>query len=326
MKEVNRENSQKPRNSNLLFMIGLVFAGAISGGLIVYSIGLRNSQFPKQKADAYSAVSSFEEKVIPSEGVLLPIKWGDLGKRLVESGVIDRKKFADIYKSRGGLSKEMEKFLNNFGDNEIRMTSDNAGYLLNLFWAFGMANKNQILEQGPMSDPDYGGAGEFASTGGWTISSGNSMDHFSKHSFIALDSEKQALVERVSKNIYRPCCGNSTYFPDCNHGMAMLGLLELMAENGVSENEMYQVALKVNSYWFPDTYLTIAKYLQQKNIKWERVNPKDILGADFSSAKGYQKISSQVKEPASSGSSDGGCGVGDEPAAAKPAKQSGCGV
>ena len=36
------------------------------------------------------------------------------------------------------------------------------------------------------------------------------------------------IVEEIAGNIYRPCCGNSTAFPDCNHGMAMLGLIELM--------------------------------------------------------------------------------------------------
>ena len=59
------------------------------------------------------------------------------------------------------------------------------------------------------------------------------MNHYSMHRFIVLTPEQQALVEKVSKGIYRPCCGNSVYFPDCNHGMAMLGLLELMASQGV---------------------------------------------------------------------------------------------
>jgi hypothetical protein len=46
---------------------------------------------------------------------------------------------------------------------------------------------------------------------------------------IPLTAEQQALVEEVAAEIYRPCCNNSTLFPDCNHGMAMLGFLELLA-------------------------------------------------------------------------------------------------
>src|SRR3989344_7376730 len=106
-----------------------------------------------------------------------------------------------------------------------------------------------------MTNPEYGGAGNFASTGGWTLAKGDAMDHYSAHPFIMLSREHQELVERVSKGIYRPCCNNSTHFPDCNHCMAMLGLLELMASQGVSEEDMWKAALAVNSYWFPDTYL-----------------------------------------------------------------------
>ena len=114
-------------------------------------------------------------------------------------------------------------------------------------------------------------------------------------------------MERVSKNIYRPCCGNSVYFPDCNHGMAMLGLLELMAAQGTSEEEMYKAALQVNSYWFPDTYLTLAKYFEQRGVEWSKVSPKEVLGAAYSSAQGYQQILAEVEPPQSQGG--GGCGA-----------------
>ena len=114
---------------------------------------------------------------------------------------------------------------------------------------------------------------------------------------MTLTSAQQALVDRVSRNIFRPCCGNSTHFPDCNHGMAMLGLLELMASQGVSEQDMYKTALAVNSYWFPETYLTIATYMQQKGVAWKDVSPKEMLSAPYSSSSGYTDISSQVTLP-----------------------------
>ena len=159
-----------------------------------------------------------------------------------------------------------------------------------------------------MMDLRYGGAENFASTGGWAIAKGNTMDHYSRHEFIKLTLEQQKLVEEVSKNIYRPCCDNPTYFPDCNHGMAMLGLLELLASQGVSESDMYKIALAVNSYWFPDAYLTIAKYLKEKkNIDWEDANPKEILGRNYSSASGYQQVLKQVVPPVNNQGQ--GCGV-----------------
>ena len=73
------------------------------------------------------------------------------------------------------------------------------------------------------------------------------MDHYSRHTLIKLTQKQQALVDTVSRGIYRPCCGNSAHFPDCNHGMAMLGLLERMASQGASEQDMWKAALTVNS-------------------------------------------------------------------------------
>jgi len=283
-----------------------------------------------------------EGEVLPTE-IILPVTWNDLGKQMIKEGVIDQKKFEAIYAGRGGISSEDKKLLYEINNKEIRMTEENSGMILNLFWALGLANKNEILDNGPMKDPRYGGAGNFASTGGWTLAKGNAMDHYSMHKFMTLTPEQQALVEIVSKNIFRPCCGNSTYFPDCNHGMAMLGLLELMASRGVSEEMMYKVALQVNSYWFPDTYLTIAKYMEMKGISWDKVDPKEVLGANYSSGSGYRSIASQVKstgqehqggsgcgvdsgQPTAPQRQQSGCDVGGQPAVAPQRQQSGCGV
>ena len=260
---------------------------AIAGiGLIVFLF--TNSNLGVSKKSDNSLIATAEKAVIPQKGIVLPVKWNDLGKKMIESGVIDKVKFEELYASRGGLSKDNLDLLYGENNKSIAMNRENSAVLLNLLWAFGLANKNRILEEGPMVY--QGDAGRFASTGGWTISEGNPMDHYSKHAFITLTEEQQRLVEKVSKNIYRPCCGNSTYFPDCNHGMAMLGLLELLASENVSENEMYDVALAVNSYWFPDTYLTLAEYFNQRGTDWADVDPKEVLGATYSSGLGYSKI------------------------------------
>ena len=77
--------------------------------------------------------------------------------------------------------------------------------------------------------------------------------------------------------------------------MAMLGLLQLLAANNVSESDMYKIALQINSYWFPDTYLTLAKYFATQNISWDKVNPKEVLGAVYSSASGYRQILAKIE-------------------------------
>lgn len=253
-------------------------------------------------------INVLRSKVFPANGVEIPIVWGDLGKRLIESGVIDANKLEELYARRGGLTDEEKQLLYGENNDKLRMDFDNSGFLLNLLWAFGLANKNKILEEGPMVDPRYDGdPSRFASTAGWTLAKGNAMDHYSKHAFVVLTPEQQQMVKRVSQGIFRPCCGNSAYFPDCNHGMAMLGLLELLAAAGVSEEDMYKIALQVNSYWFPTTYLTIAKYFAEKGIDWEKIDPKAVLGADFSSIQGYRQVLNQVQPFQQLGGS--GCGV-----------------
>lgn len=263
----------------------------------------------RQERLAQKQLTMLEAAVLPQGGAVLPVVWGDLGKQLIESGVIDAEKFEKLYASRGGLNENDKKLLYDDSSGNLIINEQNSGLLLNLLWALGLGNKNEILEKGPMVDKKYGGdASRFASTGGWSLARGNVMSHYSAHEFIILIPEQQELVKQVSMNIYRPCCNNPTYFPDCNHGMAMLGLLELMASQGVSEQEMYKAALAVNAFWFPDTYLTIAKYLQTKGVSWNKVAPMVILGVNFSSASGYRQILEQVSPPSRQGSG-GGCGI-----------------
>src|SRR3989344_6627325 len=227
-------------NNNNLLSVSLIFSSVLITGALIYSAGLKAVNAPASLVNAPESQSNFiAEEIIPKNGVELPVKWENLGKQLIESGAIDANKFETLYNQRGGLNNEDKNLLYGENNGNLKITSENSGYLLNLLWAFGLANKNEILENGPMTDSQYGGAGNFASTGGWTMSQGDTMNHYGKHQFINLTNEQQSLVKRVSKNIYRPCCGNSTYFPDCNHGMAMLGLLELLAANNISEKEIY---------------------------------------------------------------------------------------
>ncbi len=256
-------------------------------------------------------------EVLPDDGVALPIKWNDLGKQMLDTGVIDVDKFEKLYESRGGMSDETRMLLYGVSDRELRIHRDNAQELLNLLWAFGLGNKSPILETGLMTSYDgkqatssevaRAKAGRMAATGGWPLSTGNPMDHYSAHEFVVLSEEQWQLVEKIASGIFRPCCNNPTHFPDCNHGMAMLGLIELMVANNVAEDDIWDTALAVNSYWFPDTYLTIAKYKENEQTAWKDVSAEEVLGASYSSGSGYGKIR-QAVEPVSTGGG-GGCGA-----------------
>ncbi len=345
----NKKPEEKPTSPYLL-PLAVVVAGVLISGAMLYegrfptgqTVALNGQNGQNGQIQNAESLSALESAVLPPDGVVLPVTWGDLGARLVSVGAIDGDKFAEMYDQRGEFTPEYQELL--FGDRkgQLKITKDNAGYLLNLFWALGLANKNPILDTGEMVNPRYGGAKNFASTAGWTMAKGDSMEHFSRHMFFNLTPEQQALVEKVSKGIFRPCCGNSTYFPDCNHGMAMLGLLELMASQGASEQDMWKTALTVNSYWFPETYLVIASYMMDKGTEWKDVNPQEMLGSDYSSGAGFARISSQVAGLKRQGNGGGcavdagqqrggndgnGCAVNTgQPAVAKPKPKSGCGV
>lgn len=240
------------------------------------------------------------------KGDTLPIVWGDLGAKLVESGVIDGKAFEELYATRGGLSAEERALVYGKDNGKLLMNEENADVILNLLWAFGLANKSPVLEKGEMANPQYP-TDEYASTGGWTLArstssgqaQGDAMDHYAKHALVALTPAQEALVDEVSRNIYRPCCDNSTHFPDCNHGMAMLALLEILAAQGASKEEMYAAALVANSYWFPDTYDMIGEYARVMRIK---VTPQLALSKEFSSASGFRKVAEKIQGPQSGGS------------------------
>ena len=282
------------KKNDFLVPMSIILAALIIGYAWIYS---------KEPVITQSAGNQYEKSAQPVE---LPVTWGNLGVQMVAAGVIDRFGLEALYAERGGLADDEKQFLK-ASDGKIIITQENSGFVLNLLWALGLGNKNKILEEGPMIDPRYGDPGRFASTSGWTLAKGGAMDHYSKHSFLTLTKEQQELVERVSKNIYRPCCDNATYFPDCNHGMAMLGLLELLASQSVSESEMYKVALQMNSFWFPEQYATIARYIESKSRTLSTADPKEILGNKYSSASGFSRIAALVPPVERQGS--GGCEV-----------------
>lgn len=172
---------------------------------------------------------------------------------------------------------------------KIKINQENSYFLLNFFWAVGLANQSKILDEGEMTK--YGQVGNFASTGGWTLGKSDPMNYYSKAKLITLTAEQEKLVDNVSSNIYRPCCNNSTAFPDCNHGMALLGVLELMAANGANENQMYDAAKYFNAFWFPGNYYDIAMYFKNKDGKsFKDIPGQLLLSRDYSSASGWQTV------------------------------------
>lgn len=235
---------------------------------------------------------SLLDQIQPPGGYALPASYEDLGPRLLAVGGIDYGRFAQLYIQGGQpLTAFQVAVLKEGSDSQVVIDADNSYFLLNFFWAVGLANQNPLLDEGPMKQYGEQGVGRFASTGGWTVGTKPPTDLYSSASLIPLTAEQQALLETVADAIYRPCCGNPTSFPDCNHGMAMLGLLELMASQGATLDEMFMAAKYVNGFWFPQQTLEVALYFQAtEGLSFAELDARRAFGAEYFSGAGFGQV------------------------------------
>lgn len=293
-----------------VWILFLVLAVGFLVGINLESVLLNNKNLSVESVEKETDVSEDQiskvtEKVLPAEGFTLPFSWEDIGPRLISWGVIDEKKFREIIK----LSSQEEEVLTKGSDTPVKIGYENSQFVVDMLWAFGLAQKSIVYNEGPMGTDYKKDVANFASTGGWTLSKGNAVSHLNKHDLVLLTPEAQKRVAEIAKNIYRPCCGNSTYFPDCNHGMAALAAIEIMVAKGLSNEEIYKNVLKLNSFWFPQTYLTTALYFQKEGVNWDKIDAKLVLGQDFSSAKGAAEIAKKVGPLPGQNSGGGSCGA-----------------
>lgn len=226
--------------------------------------------------------------VVPQSGYQSRIALGDSVIRLVRHGVIDRGKFLALYQGAQQMPPEISNILNAPFDGPIFLTTENAGTYVNLLWPIGLANRLKANKRSPML---IGGpVSSFASTGGWTL--GRNPDggaYFNKYRIVDITRDAAALAVRVAESTFRPCCNNSTFFQDCNHGSALFAVLQLGAAQGLQEDELYKEALAFNSFWFPDYYVRTALYFKVvRKTEWRDVDPKTVMGSDFSAAGPWQ--------------------------------------
>ncbi|OGC37839.1 hypothetical protein A2155_02265 [candidate division WWE3 bacterium RBG_16_52_45] len=257
--------------------------------------------------DSATLVQDLKAEILPAEGYSTSLTWGDLGKKLVEAGAIDKDRFTENHRSPTAGGEDLD-ILEGGSDKPLKINENNSGLVLNLLWAFGLTQKSKVLDEGPMKSGDYS-IMDFASTAGWTLGAKKVEQLYSSTELAELNNFQQDLVKKIAENVYRPCCDNPTSFPDCNHGMAALGLIELEVAAGISEEQIYRDVLAFNSFWFPQTYLEIAVYFNRQGKGWNELDPKTILGREYSSASGSAGISNQVKDTPGLDSGGGSCGV-----------------
>jgi hypothetical protein len=232
--------------------------------------------------------SKAARSVIPADGYETSISFGDSIQRLVAAGAVDSDKFRRLYESRGGLAPWVERLFAAPSAEPITISLETAPYLLNLLWPIGLSTKAAFNEESPLNGDKLP---FFASTGGWTLGrEENGAAYFNRVEAVRLSEAQEKVVFDVAGNCYRPCCDNSAFFQDCNHGSALLGLLELAASQGIASQELYRVALAANSYWYPRQYVETAVYFKKiEGRSWHEVPPETVLGPRFSTASGWRR-------------------------------------
>lgn len=285
----------------------VLLAGIAQYYLMKRELNLAITQLAKTTKSPEELAQILKQEVLPQQGYKTSLKWKDLGKKLVEAGAIDRKKYEEIFTQDTDGGDHM-KYMDGNWDENIAIDEKNARFMVNTFWALGLVNKSKVLDEGPMRGQGIE-TGNMASTGGWTLGAKPAMELYSSTLIIALTDEQEELVKKIAQNVFRPCCGNSTYFPDCNHGMAALGYIEWAVYNGLSEDQIYKDLLAFNSFWFPQNYLEMAVYFDKAGTKWKDVDAKLALSSTYSSAQGAQRIKQSIQSVPGVGGGGGGCGV-----------------
>lgn len=265
---------------------GLVFCELVFTGQIAAHAKVKAKRHAKAKT--YPLFDQATASVIPATGYQSQISLKDSIVRLVSNGAVDREKFLALQQYNGTYPPELRTVLDKPNAKPIRLTRENANHYVNLLWPAGLSNRLDANKESPLNGPDWQ---NFASTGGWTLGKEpNGGSYFNKFPIIEIKPEAEALAARVAKSTFRPCCNNSTFFQDCNHGSALFGVLQLGAAQGLREEELYQEALAFNSFWFPDYYIKTALYLKVAGkTEWRDVDAKAVMGPDFSAGGPWQQ-------------------------------------
>lgn len=223
---------------------------------------------------------------MPDKGVDTGVMFGDAIPKLIAAGALDPDKLRALQDY--GLPPWVERLLAAPSEAPIVFTRDRAPYLVNLLWPIGLSNRAAFNRRSPIDNlrlPSY------ASTGGWTLGRAkNGYVYFDAVEAVPMTPRQAALAFEIASNSFRPCCDNSTFFQDCNHGSALLGLIELAASQGAAAEQIYRIALTANSYWFPAEYAKTALYCRYfEGLPWTAVPPRLILGAAYSSLDGWRR-------------------------------------
>ncbi|MDE1824625.1 MAG: hypothetical protein KGH74_05015 [Candidatus Micrarchaeota archaeon] len=226
-------------------------------------------------------------EIAPGNDVVLDARWGPWVKTLVSANALNVSSLILALNASGTpLTQAEMDILNGNSTSQIVLNQSDQQFVLYVFWSLGINNKNPVITNGMIMH--YGGNPyNLASTGGYKPLG---MLQLGNLSMVAEDGAQQDMVWRMANESYRPCCDNPTSMPDCNHGAAALGLIELMASQGMNETAMLDSLEKFNIANFPSQYYEDAIFFASHGIRWGAVPPETMLGYSFSSYTGHSRV------------------------------------
>lgn len=306
----------------LLLVIAVSYAAlAIFHINILGSFGTTNSQTANTSSAYHNTNTSktlssntinqtiLAAQVVPQTGYTLSFKWGDSVNKLIEAGALNRSNLSILLNnSKEPLTPVEKAILNGTYNGYIQFNSTNVEFVQLVLWSLGLNNNNTIINNGPIINasipyansinnnatlrqklnqnvtPQWVASRYFASTGGYGPLGKLQLGELN---IIDLNPQQQALMYDVATHSYRPCCDNPTAFPDCNHGAAALGLIELLASQGANQSQIFTAVKYFNQYQFPQQYAEIAAYFDSQGKNYSQVNSSEVMGYSFSSYSGY---------------------------------------
>lgn len=246
----------------------------------------------------HPALNAVMEAATGATGNVVVAGLGPLALHLVDAEIMDTVELRTALSRSGHPLTERQRGILAGGDTPLRIDPSNAGFLLNTFWTLGLANRNPILTRGPMFTRSQGQVGRFASTGGWRLGPVPATHIYASLPLIPLSPAQQRRLEDVARRVFRPCCDNSTHFPDCNHGMAMLGLLTVLTAQGADADELFRAAHAANQVWFPAQSGHIAAYLDAHRPGW---TAQAAVSRELASGSGHARLMARLAGEGSAG-------------------------
>jgi hypothetical protein len=224
----------------------------------------------------------------PNGVPLPPVRFGNTVGKLVQASALNASAVRQAMNNSGEQFASYEANIlsgNPQTENLVILNSSDSSFILNVLWAIGINNNNAILNSGPVVLK--GNPFTYASTAGYAPLGKLSLGGID---LLTLTAEEQVIAEQVAANTYRPCCDNPAAFPDCNHGAAALGLIELMASQGFNSTSIYGALKQFESFYFPQDFVYEALfYFVSQGLTWDQVPGDQALSIHHATltGKGY---------------------------------------